>query len=68
MSTGPLDPRFDPDRYDPDRDGRDRAPEPPPELPRGLDPRNDPDRFDNKNLVELIGKDATYEDERDGAA
>ena len=60
--TGPLDPRFDPDRYDPDRDD---IPETPPELPRGLDPRQDPDRFDgSQNLTDLVGKDGAFEDER----
>lgn len=56
----PLDPRDDPDRYDPDR-----QPDVP-ELLRGLDPRYDPDRFDgSQNLTELIGKEGSFEEERD---
>lgn len=60
-----LDPRHDPDRFDPNHVDQGRAPEPP-EILRGLDPRYDPDRFDgSQNLTELVGKERSFEDERD---
>ena len=55
-----LDPRDNPDRF--------YDPEPPPVLPRGLDLRRDPDRFDNATLIELVGRDGAFEDERDNPA
>lgn len=58
--TRPLDPSRDPDRFDPDAV---------PELPRGLDPTYDPDRFtppgQGQSLPDLLGKEATYEGDRD---
>ena len=57
----PLDPHDDPDRFDPSRE-----PEVP-ELLRGLDPKSDPDRFD-ANLIELVGRDGAFEEERDNQA
>lgn len=75
---GPLDMSQDPDRYDP---GRDAAPvfdpdehprvvQAPPDQPRDLDPGRDPDRYlppgQGQSLEDLIGKERTYEGERDG--
>jgi hypothetical protein len=60
MTTGPLDPSKDPDRFDPGAE---------PEALGPLDPALDPDRFDPKasrrsqTLPEMLGEGA-FEDER----
>ena len=81
MTTGPLDPRLDPDRYRPEE------PDPPPVVPEAgdgtspLDPADDPDRFvpdlpsdappplsgqgQGQSLTDLLGSSRTYEGERD---
>ena len=81
MTTGPLDPRLDPDRFRPEQpDGPPVAPPAGGALP--LDPALDPDRFvpdlpldaspppgsgrgQGQSLPDLLGSSRTYEGERD---
>ena len=62
MTAGPLDPRFDQDRYRPDEP--DAVSGPP-----GLDPADDPDRFasagQGQSLPDLLGAAGTFQGERD---
>ena len=66
--TRPLDMSKDPDRFDPDAHLRVVEPAPP-EHPRNLDPAYDPDRFlppgQGQSLPDLLGKERTYEGDRD---
>ena len=81
MTTGPLDPRLDPDRFRPEE------PDDPPVVPAvearafPLDPAQDPDRFvadlpsdavppapghgQGQSLTDLLGSSRTYEGQRD---
>ncbi len=74
MTTGPLDPRLDPDRFRPDE-----AATVPPAAGSSvpLDPAQDPDRYvpepappagaqgQGQSLPDLLGRSRTYEGERD---
>lgn len=75
MTSGPLDPRLDPDRFRPGEDDADAGD---PLSPRSsLDPAQDPDRFvpepapaadaggQGQSLTDLLGRSRTYEGERD---
>lgn len=64
--TRPLDMSKDPDRFDPTE--HPQVVEPAPVTP--LDPAQDPDRFlppgQGQTLNDLLGRESTYEGDRDG--